>query len=102
MFLPLIIAILLGLVNPANHNTNCNGGGTVYVNSDGSNSGDDGSGSGGDEGSGGDDGTNPGGLPQVTGLVALQEITDSCLLQNHNKDKRGSGCYPFSIQINFN
>jgi hypothetical protein len=67
MFLPLIIAILLGLVNPANHNTNCNGGGTVYVNSDGSNSGDDGSGSGGDEGSGGDDETNPGGLPPTDG-----------------------------------
>ncbi len=33
-FLPLIIAILLGLVSPATHSNNhCNGGGTVQVNS---------------------------------------------------------------------
>lgn len=57
MFIPLIIALLLGLVTPTTHNTNCNGGGTVYVNSDDPNPGDD-SGEGGED-DGGEDG--PGG-----------------------------------------
>lgn len=32
MFLPLFIAILLGLVNPSHTNSNSNGGDTIYVN----------------------------------------------------------------------
>lgn len=31
MYLPIFIALLLGLINPAHTNTNCNGSGTVYV-----------------------------------------------------------------------
>jgi hypothetical protein len=54
MFLPLIIAILLGLVNPANHNANCNGGGTVYVSSDDPNDPND------PENPGGEGGEDPG------------------------------------------
>lgn len=69
MFLPLIIAILLGLVNPANYNTNCNSGSTVYVNANGTNSGDDPNdpGDGGDEGGGNEDGPGHGGPGGNTG-----------------------------------
>lgn len=37
MFIPLFIAIFLGLVNPANvsNTSNCHGGGTVVVNAEG-------------------------------------------------------------------
>lgn len=41
MFIPIFIAILMGLVSPANHSSNCNGGGTVYMTS-GDDSGDPG------------------------------------------------------------
>lgn len=61
MFIPLIIALLLGLVTPTTHNTNCNGGGTVYVSSDDPNPGDDP----GDDGE--DDGTPPGDGPGPSG-----------------------------------
>ncbi|MFN0291756.1 hypothetical protein [Pedobacter helvus] len=33
MFIPIFIALLMGLISPANHSANCNTGGTVYVNS---------------------------------------------------------------------
>lgn len=57
MFIPLFIAILLGLVNPSHTNSNCNGGGTVHVNAAEPGPGDPGDG-GGDDGGGG--GTDPG------------------------------------------
>ena len=50
MFLPLFIAILLGLVNPSHANNNCNGGGTVVVNAADPDPNDPGNGEGGDDG----------------------------------------------------
>lgn len=63
MFIPMIIAILLGLVSPSTHtNHHCNGGGTVQVSSDPNDP--DGGGDDGDDdglgGNGGDDGSGPG------------------------------------------
>ncbi len=66
MFLPLFIAILLGLATPANTNNNCdhNGGTVVNANNtDPNNPGDPGTDPGngdpGDDGTGGDTGQNP-------------------------------------------
>ncbi|WP_412466643.1 hypothetical protein [Pedobacter sp. KLB.chiD] len=69
MFLPLFIAILLGLATPANTNNNCghNGGTVVNASStdpnDPNNPGDPGTDPGngdpGDDGTGGDTGNNP-------------------------------------------
>lgn len=56
MFIPIFIAILLGLINPS-HTNNCDSGGTVYVNAAEPDPGDPGDG-GGDEGGG--NGTDPG------------------------------------------
>lgn len=58
MFIPLFIAILLGLVNPNHTNSNCSGGGTVQVNSTTPGTEDPGNGEGGDDGGG--TGTDPG------------------------------------------
>jgi hypothetical protein len=60
MFIPIFIAILLGLVNPANSNSNCsNHSGTVVTTQGdpGDGSGDDGPGTG--TGTGGGAGQNP-------------------------------------------
>lgn len=48
MFIPIFIAVLMGLISPANYSSNSNSGGTVYVNG---NSGED------------DPGAEPGGEP---------------------------------------
>lgn len=66
MFIPIFIAILMGLISPTNHSSNCNSGGTVYVNSttgeDGEPSTNPGDNSGGDDtGIGGPGPANPGG-----------------------------------------
>lgn len=55
MFIPFFIAILMGLISPANHTTNCNGG-TVQV----SNSGPDDPGTGDPDGDPGDTKGEPG------------------------------------------
>lgn len=67
MFLPIFIAILMGLISPANQSTNCNNGGNVYVTNSGgeddpgNDPGDDGTGIGGPgpAGPGGGSGQNP-------------------------------------------
>jgi hypothetical protein len=62
MFIPMFIAILLGLVTPANTNNNCthNGGTTVSTNSNTpGDPGDPGDTDPGDDGTGGDTGQNP-------------------------------------------
>lgn len=64
MYLPIFIALLLGLINPS-HTNNCNGGGTVYVttnDSNPSNSGEEeGEGDGEDDGNDGPGAGGPGG-----------------------------------------
>jgi hypothetical protein len=61
MFLPIFIALLLGLINPS-HTNNCNGGGTVYVNSTNDDPNDPGDGEDGGDDDGEDDGNDgPGG-----------------------------------------
>jgi hypothetical protein len=55
MFIPIFIAILMGLISPSNHRSTCTGG-TVYVSSSESNAGDEpGDGGGDDSGTPGDD-----------------------------------------------
>lgn len=62
MYIPIFIAILMGLISPANHSSNCNSGGTVYVNStDGEDDPDTGSGDDDGTGIGGPGPANPGG-----------------------------------------
>lgn len=58
MFIPLIIAILMGLVTPTTNHANCNSG-TVYVSNSGTNPDED-PGTGGEEGDGGEDGPGTG------------------------------------------
>lgn len=56
MFIPIFMAILLGLINPSHTNNNCNGGGAVYVtttNSDPNDPGDGGEDDGEDDGNDG-------------------------------------------------
>lgn len=67
MFIPIFIAILMGLISPSSQSSNCGGGGTVYVTNSGSEEGDpgtdpgDGSDSGDDTGIGGPGPAGPGG-----------------------------------------
>lgn len=67
MFIPIFIAILMGLISPASHNSNGANGGTVYVTNSGSDEGNpdtdpgDGGDGGDDTGIGGPGPANPGG-----------------------------------------
>lgn len=63
MFLPLFIAILLGLATPTNTNNNCDHNGGTVVTTNSNTPGDPGSGSGGDGGAGGDTGGETGQNP---------------------------------------
>jgi hypothetical protein len=68
MFLPIFLAILLGLINPSQTN-NCNGSGTVYVNTTNDDPGDPGDGEDGGEDDGEDDGNDGPGSSGNTGQI---------------------------------
>lgn len=68
MFIPIFLAILLGLINPSQTN-NCNGGSTIHINATNNEPGDPGDGEDGGGGDGEDDGNDGPGTGGGTGNI---------------------------------